>query len=358
MPGGSGRKQSSIPLTHKAIEALRAQDRPYRITDARCAGLAVRVATSGLKTWDLAYRIRGTGETRRVSLGRIADVSLEGARERASRLTGAARLGRDLIAEQEAARTAAAARLTIAELIDIYIRKRVVGRLRTSKEIAQRLERALSSMMNLHAADIHRRDLRAILDPVAEDGREREAERRRQTIGAMYRWAVSVDLVETDPTAGLGTYGRGVPRERVLSFDELRDLWAWLSMGDFLPDPAEVLRVQIATGARCGEISGMHVDEIDVRNWVWTLPSARSKNRRPRSTPLVGLAREIVEGRLANARRGRLFANEVGKPLGSVHIGHWLLARRLKGYWPFSQLNGQLSLPQGDASLPLAAPLR
>jgi hypothetical protein len=40
--------------------------------------LAVRVAPSGLKTWDLAYRIRGSGKVRRVSLGRIVDVSLLG----------------------------------------------------------------------------------------------------------------------------------------------------------------------------------------------------------------------------------------------------------------------------------------
>jgi Arm DNA-binding domain len=70
---------------------------PYRVTDQRCKGLAVRVALSGVKTWDLAYRIRGTGKMRRLSLGRTTDISLEQARERANELTGAARGGRDLI---------------------------------------------------------------------------------------------------------------------------------------------------------------------------------------------------------------------------------------------------------------------
>jgi len=51
--------------------------------------LAVRVAPSGVKTWDLAFRVRGTGKVRRVSLGRVADVSLEKARERANELTKA-----------------------------------------------------------------------------------------------------------------------------------------------------------------------------------------------------------------------------------------------------------------------------
>ena len=53
--------------------------------------------------WDLAYRIRGTAKTRRLSLGRTTDVSLEQARERANELTSAARGGRDLIAEEDEA---------------------------------------------------------------------------------------------------------------------------------------------------------------------------------------------------------------------------------------------------------------
>jgi hypothetical protein len=45
----------------------------------------VRVAQSGVKTRDLAYRIRWTGKMRRLSLGRTTDVSLEEAREQARR---------------------------------------------------------------------------------------------------------------------------------------------------------------------------------------------------------------------------------------------------------------------------------
>jgi hypothetical protein len=44
--------------------------------------LAVRIAPSGLKTWDLAYRIKGSGKMRRPSLGRVDDLPLERARER------------------------------------------------------------------------------------------------------------------------------------------------------------------------------------------------------------------------------------------------------------------------------------
>jgi hypothetical protein len=72
------------------------------VSDQRCIGLAVRVAPSGLKTWDLAYRIRGSGKVRRLSLGRLTDIGLEQARQRANELTSAGRAGRDLFVEEAA----------------------------------------------------------------------------------------------------------------------------------------------------------------------------------------------------------------------------------------------------------------
>jgi hypothetical protein len=114
------------------------------VPDQRCKGPAVRVAQSGVKTRDLAYRIRWTGKMRRLSLGRTTDVSLEQARERANELTTAARGGRDLICEEEEAKDAAASRISVAKLIDLYLRRRVCGRLRTAKTITSRLRRTLA----------------------------------------------------------------------------------------------------------------------------------------------------------------------------------------------------------------------
>lgn len=319
-----------VSFTHRAIEALRPSETPYRVCDQRCVGLAVRVAPSGIKTWDLAYRIRSSGKVRRVSLGRVADVSLEKARERANGLTSAGRAGRDLIAEEADSRAAAASRLTVEKLIALYVRRRVAGRLRTADDIERRLNRALAPILHRHADDLRRRDIRELLDAVADQGIEREAEKRRQTVGAMFRWALSQDIVETDPTAGLKAYDPGTPRDRVLSAEEIEALWKWLENGDLPPDPADILKLQLATGARCGEISGLYAEEIDREQWTWTLPAARSKNKRPRVTPLVGIARQIIESRLSAVQSGPLFTAETGTPFTAAHIGHYLLTRRDK----------------------------
>ena len=328
MASGSGLTRGTVSLTHRAIDALRPAEAAYRVSDQRCTGLAIRIAPSGSKTWDLAYRVRGAGKVRRISLGRVSDVPLEKARERANELTSAARTGRDLIAEEAETKAVAASRVTVENLIDVYVRRRVAGRLRTAKEIESRLKRALASIMQRHADDIRRRDLRELFDQCADQGIEREAERRRQTVGAMFRWALSQDMVETDPTAGLRAYDPGTPRDRVLSADEIEALWNWLDAGKMPPDPADILKLELATGARCGEISGMHAEEIDREQWTWILPAVRSKNKRPRVTPLVGIALQIIEARLSKISTGALFRADTGKPFMAAHIGHYLLARR------------------------------
>lgn len=327
MAGGAGLTRDAISLTQRAIDALRPSPRAYRVPDQRCRGLAIRVAPSGIKTWDLAYRIKGTGRVVRLSLGRVTDVSLEKAREQANALTSAARLGRDLRAEEAETRAANAARITVEKLIDLYVRRRIAGRLRTAKEIESRLRRTLVSVLDRPAEEIRRREIRELLDSVADKNFQREAEKRRQTVGAMFRWAVSQDIVAADPTAGLQTYDPGTPRDRVLTVEEVTTLWKWLSSGDMPPEPADILRLQLATGARCGEISGMSSEEVDRDNWIWTLPAVRSKNKKPRVTPIIGLARRIIEPRLSGPARTPVFPTETGKPLTSAHIGHFLLAR-------------------------------
>jgi integrase len=94
--------------------------------------------------------------------------------------------------------------------------------------------------------------------------------------------------------------------------------------------PVAILKLQLLTGARCGEVCGICVEEIDQAEWVWTLPAARSKNKRPRVTPLVGLARQIVEDRISVVGSGPLFKTETDSILATTNIGRYLLVRRKK----------------------------
>lgn len=178
--GGAGDTRDKTILTHRGVEALRPDVTAYRIPDLRCPGLAVRVAPSGLKTWDVSYRIRGAGRGRRLSLGPFPAISLEEARERTSALTKAAKAGRDVVAEEKTIKAVAEARTTVSELIERYLNRMVRGRLRTAFEIENRLKKILAPLKDRYADDIRRGDLRAILNKPADRGVMREAEKQRQ----------------------------------------------------------------------------------------------------------------------------------------------------------------------------------
>jgi integrase len=314
-------------LTDVAIRAMKPADVAYRVPDTRAKGLALRVATDGGKTWELAYRIKGKGG-RHPSLGRYEDIGLEAARRRANEFTSAARQGRDLIAETKAAREEHNQSFTIERLISEYLKRRVTGRLRTAGELERILKRALAPIMKRKAADIRRRDLRELLDAVADQGLAREAGKRRQAIGSLFRWALSQDIIEGNPADGLGSYSLGEPRDRVLSEDEIRLLCQWLDDSRNISSVvSDILKLQLCLGARCGEVSGMRAGEFatdNKRGLLWTLPAERAKNKRARVTPIIGLALDILSVRTSD---DVLFPSESGAPHTSASVGQQLRAR-------------------------------
>jgi integrase len=322
---GAGETRLRQVLTHRTLLALRAEQVPYRVPDLRCPGLAARVATSGKITWDFSFRVSGK-KVRRLSLGLFPEVSLDHARQRASELAIAARSGRDLIEEAHALRVEATLRLTIPDLIARYVQAKRRAGIRTVEDMDRRLRRALSPVIHLAIDEVRRRHIAMLLDEVAESGREREAEKRRQVIGAMFRWAIGRDLVDRDPTHGMPPYDPGTPRDRVLSSEEITSLFQWIPISGLPRNHSEILTLQLALGARCGEIAGMHSSELDLTNWTWRLPEARSKNGRARMVPLLGISRKILQSRAHLS--GQLFQSKAGGSLTASHVGQAIIVRR------------------------------
>jgi integrase len=326
---GSGKIRDRVVLTARTIDSLKAGSiAPYRIKDTLTRGLCLRVAPSGEKSWDIAYRVKGDSRVRHLSGGRYGDpgASLEAMRTRVNALTAAGRQGVDLIADEAEAREVKSKAINVHALTELYLARRVTGRLRSAPAVARILRRVLEPLAAKPADDVRRRDLAPLLEAIAARGHQRLAGLSLRLLVTMFRWALSQDIVSNDPTRGLSSYDAGTPRDRVLDADEICLLMAWLPN---LPSAiGDALYVQLATGARIGEVVGMTTDEIDRDKWLWTLPASRSKNKRPRVTPLVGAARSIIEARIADADGDLLFPDAVGGALTSVSVGNALLRRR------------------------------
>ena len=186
---GAGKTRGRMQLTAKAIEGFKPDVEPYRWSDTRASGLAIRVATSGEKTWDCAYRVKGSGKVKRLSLGRYGDLSLEDARARANELTGAARQGVDLVARELDARDAKARAISVDKLVELYLARRVIGRLRSASNVTSTLRRVLRPLASMGAAEVKRRDLAPLFEAIAAAGHERAAGNARRLIGGLFGWA-------------------------------------------------------------------------------------------------------------------------------------------------------------------------
>lgn len=333
---------SQKPLTAMTLRGLKATGGAYYVSDGKQDGLRVRVSAAGLLTWNVTYRIKGEG-VRSVSLGKCDPDGREGrsldeARERAASILKAAREGRDLLVDEQAAKEEAKAALTVEGLIELYVKSirsphRRGGALRTADDIERRLTRALKTKLDKPADSLRRGDISRLLDEVAET-HPREAEKRRQHTHAMYRWAMSKGYVVENPLAGTPTYGAGEPRDRALDHDEIRTFWRWLDEGanNMPSDVISVLRLQLLLGARAGEIAGMDAAEFALSDGrlVWTLPASRSKNGKARVTPLPARARGMVEAAMKVRSTGGLFRVLDGsRSLTSSDVGQALLNRTL-----------------------------
>jgi integrase len=115
----------------------------------------------------------------------------------------------------------------------------------------------------------------------------------RNLLGHMYRlfaWAVAQHTygLAANPVATLKPtklVGRKVIRQRVLTDDELRSLWAAATKLDYPFGP--LLQLLVLTGQRRNEIAGARWREFDLTKRLWTIPPERMKANAVHVVPLV-----------------------------------------------------------------------
>ena len=91
-------------------------------------------------------------------------------------------------------------------------------------------------------------------------------------------WALSRELIDTNPCLGIRRPVRTTSRTRVLDEQELGRIWRATTQATETGDAFQVIvRLLLLTAARRTEIAGIAWDELDFGNQVWRLPRARSK---------------------------------------------------------------------------------
>ncbi len=268
--------------------------------DEDLKGLGIRVAPSGRKTWVLMYRVRGDKRLRRATLGTYPILTLADARDQARSDLSAAAKGRDPASERKAERAAE----TFGELAEDYMRRYAKKRKRSWFKDRQALDRdLLPRFRHRKAANIKRREVIALLEEIADRGAPVGSNRTLEIIRRIYNWGIEQEIVTVNPCQRIKKVGTERRRERVLSDDEIRTVWA--AFEDETPGMRDLFRLRLLTAQRPGEVSRMRWEDIDMASAWWTIPPEFSKNGLAHRVPLSAPAMEIL-------RQVEGYGNEVG----------------------------------------------
>lgn len=275
------------PTTAKSLKANPAARVEYFDLDQ--PGLALRVTPTGAKSWAVLYRHRG--RLRRLTLGALKAIGLAEARTRARTALAAAADGADPAAVKQDARRVE----TIADLAADYIEKHAKRKKRSWREDDRMLRADILPAWKARAvADITRRDVRQLVEGIAERGAPIAANRTAALLSKLFRYALDADIIETSPAIRIPRPGVAKSRDRVLTEDEIRQLWEAF---DGLDAPmAAFYKLRLITAQRGNEVASMRWADVDRAAGWWTIPTESSKNTLPHRVPLSSTARTLVEG--------------------------------------------------------------
>jgi len=288
-----------MALTDLAIRKFKPPTSGRReLYDGIIPGFGIRITDRGIKSYIFLYV--KDGRRRRYTIGRVGEIALDAAREKARELRGLVRQGQDPAAEHKAARAlrSPAAVQTFAEILELYDR-RDLQQNRLGWEVKRIIDRELvphwgdKPLIAITRADALER-IEALVD-----AEKPEAARRLFEIGRrFFNWAIARGTygIERSPFAQLrpkDIVGEKKPRTRILRDDELRALW--LAAGKLGYPFGPMIHLLALTGQRRNEVAEASWREIEIDKALWTIPPERMKADAAHVVPLAPAAVAILK---------------------------------------------------------------
>lgn len=270
------------------------------VSDAIVQGFGVRRQKDGAYYY-LRFRKNGVQQMR--SIGRHGSPwTPDTARNEAKRLLGAVVGGDDPFAQPLTTESFGH------EVIRYLERKRQAMKSRAFEEVERHLTNHAAPLHRLRLGEIDRRVIAQRLGEIETASGPVARNRVRSSLSAFFSWAVTEGLLDANPVQGTAKLDEGGSRERTLTPEELRELWAVL---DAEPNAqyADITRLLILTGQRREEIGGLRWSEIE--RGLIVLPPERTKNSRQHEVPLSRQAKAILERQ--SKRKGRDFVFGIGE---------------------------------------------
>ena len=281
-------------------------------------GLGIRVLKSGQISFIGQLPLKD-GTRFRWTIGAYGKLTIEAARDAVQTLAGDIAKGidpRQKRAEVEAAakreaEAAEAKKFTLTRASRAMEARSSIDQAARAYAVraAANVERTFKGLLDVPAAALARPDVRKALEAKRTQKTKRSSGRGSRVEGgpaavrnaaaslrAAYRWALSEELLDADPLNGLKLPARTPDRDRVLTVDEARRIYAAACA---LPYPTgHFVRLLMLTGMRRSETAGLRWDEIAIEGEggakAIELPPARTKTGAGHHVPLSGTALEVI----------------------------------------------------------------
>lgn len=266
--------------------------RDVHVYDAKVPGLAYRLTSNGARAWYLIRRIHG--RSNRLKLGG-RDMTVEQARDTATKENAGIISGRNPVVERRTVRQSA----TLGELWTAYKDKHLTPRASaaTIRTDTSRWDTCFVDWASRKALAINESDVRAFHSQLGVDHGHTTANRAMQLLRRMYNWArLGVNPV----SAAKVEMFNETSRERFVQPDELPKLFKALDDEQTNPLVRDFIYTALFTGARRSNVMSMRDDEINLHTAVWTIPPAKSKNKKAMSVTLSPPVLKIIRERIGH----------------------------------------------------------
>jgi len=327
-----------MALTDIQISKAKAGEKPVRLFDG--GGLYIEITPKGGKWWRFKYRFGG--KEKLLSMGTYPDTGLREARQRRDdarkMLAAGTDPGEARKANKEAKRLEALN--TFEKLARAWLDHRAAAwKDGTLDAIKASLENDVFPVIGSKpAGQVQPREVRAIVKAIEARGAGETAARVFQRIRAVYRFGLSEEVIDVDPTYALKPAEifrpRKVKHRAALAEREMPGLLRKLAEYDGDPTTRGALELLILTAVRPSELRGARWSEIDEEAALWRIPGERMKMETEHIVPLSKQALKVLETmKPLSGGRELVFPSPFypGKPLSDGTLNSALARMGYKG---------------------------
>jgi len=265
--------------------------------DDTVRGFGVRVRSGGGRKFVVQYDAAG-GKTRRMTIGAVGALDLSVARNTAKDILARVRLGADPASEKQENRTRALETFGGSLLARYLDNARARMRPRSFTEAARHLTVYAKPLHHRPVNAIDRRAVAALLATLTVNSGPAAANSARASLSAYFRWLGGEGLVDANPVAFTNKASQHGPRTRLLSPDELREIWRQLGDDQY----SVVVKLAAYTALRRTEIGNLMWREIDFAAAEIVLPPERTKADRLHRVFLAAAPFAVLAARQHNGR--------------------------------------------------------